>query len=96
MSLKIKQIVDVIYKKKQPKINRVNDENINTESYKIYKCDLEKACLSFHKKIDVLNMGCGTERYFHYLKKVSKLVGLDKSKDMLQQAKHHILLLHQR
>jgi len=52
------------------------------------KCKIIKdLSASFDKSPTVLDLGCGTGRYFHCLHKVKSLVGLDPSRDMLMMAK---------
>jgi SAM-dependent methyltransferase len=45
---------------------------------------------SFGRPIDVLDIGCGTGRYFHCLTRVHQLIGVDISASMLEQAKDPI------
>jgi SAM-dependent methyltransferase len=45
---------------------------------------------AFNRPIDVLDVGCGTGRYFHSLTNTRRLVGLDTSPDMLEQARHPV------
>ena len=45
---------------------------------------------SFGRPIDVLDLACGTGRYWHYLKPVRSLVGVDISPDMLKLAEHPV------
>jgi len=45
---------------------------------------------SFDSRISVLDVGCGTGRYFHCLRNVHLLIGLDISMDMLNQARNPI------
>lgn len=47
---------------------------------------LAALCGSFGREIDVLDVGCGTGRYFHVLRHVRRLVGIDVSKPMLERA----------
>jgi SAM-dependent methyltransferase len=49
---------------------------------------LEALSSSFDRPIDVLDAGCGTGRYFHRLRNVDRLVGMDLSAAMLQQARN--------
>src|SRR5688572_14827047 len=44
-------------------------------------------CDQFTQPIDVLDLGCGTGRYFWGLRNVNKLTGLDASAPMLVEAK---------
>ncbi len=48
---------------------------------------LRKLSRKFDRKIDVLDVGCGTGRFFHSLANVRRLVGLDTSAQMLEQAR---------
>ena len=43
-------------------------------------------CERFGRPIDVLDLGCGTGRYFHALSGVRRLVGIDVSRPMLDRA----------
>lgn len=47
-------------------------------------------CRSFGGKISVLDLGCGTGRYFWCLENVGELVGIDASRPMLDQARHPV------
>ncbi len=49
---------------------------------------LGRVCVRFTPPIDVLDLGCGTGRYFWALKGVDRLVGLDASESMLAEARH--------
>lgn len=51
---------------------------------------LEELTCSFGRPIRVLEAGCGTGRYFHCLKHVDELVGLDVCPEMLQAAEHPV------
>jgi SAM-dependent methyltransferase len=48
---------------------------------------LERVCRSLPAPIDVLDLGCGTGRYFWALQGVRNLVGIDASAAMLAQAR---------
>ncbi len=48
---------------------------------------LRAICDRFDRPIDVLELGCGTGRYFHTLHNVRRLVGIDVSQPMLEQAR---------
>lgn len=47
---------------------------------------LRAVCERFHGPIDILDLGCGTGRYFHALENVRCLVGIDVSRPMLEEA----------
>ena len=48
---------------------------------------LHAICAGFQRPIDVLDLGCGTGRYFHALAGVRRLVGIDVSRPMLDRAR---------
>ena len=66
---------------------REHDEELSTvEAYRAF-CDwLHDICGLFRRPIDVLDVGCGTGRYFAALRNVNELVGLDASGPMLAEA----------
>jgi SAM-dependent methyltransferase len=49
---------------------------------------LQRTCRQFQPPIDVLDLGCGTGRYFWALEGVRTLVGIDASASMLEEAAH--------
>ena len=51
---------------------------------------LRQVCDRFHHPIDVLDLGCGTGRYFWGCDNVRSLVGLDASAPMLAEARQPI------
>jgi SAM-dependent methyltransferase len=66
---------------------RQHDEELSqVEAYRAFCEWLRDICLRFRKPIDVLDLGCGTGRYFAALRNVNELVGLDASGAMLAEA----------
>ena len=66
---------------------RKHDEELsNVEAYRAFCGWLRDICRQFHTPIDVLDVGCGTGRYFAALTNVNALVGLDASGPMLAEA----------
>jgi len=51
---------------------------------------LRAVCDRFGRPIDVLDLGCGTGRYFHALAHVHHLVGIDVSRPMLERARRPV------
>ena len=49
---------------------------------------LGSVCDRFDRPIDVLDLGCGTGRYFWGLRRLAALTGLDASAPMLEEARH--------
>ena len=67
---------------------RDRDESLQNErTYRELLDWLGGICDRFAPPIDVLDLGCGTGRYFHGLRRVGTLVGLDASAAMLEQAR---------
>jgi len=60
------------------------------ESWQDYANLINTACNSFDKEINVLDIACGTGRFFCALENVNTLYGLDNSQAMLDQAKKPI------
>ncbi|MFT6310275.1 MAG: SAM-dependent methyltransferase [Porticoccus sp.] len=66
---------------------RQNDQrDIQTPASKEVISTLENLCGEFPQRINAIDIGCGSGRFFHALKQVNELVGLDISEDMLDVA----------
>jgi len=66
---------------------REHDEELShVEAYRAFCEWLRDVCGRFRRPIDVLDLGCGTGRYFVALRNVNELVGLDASEAMLAEA----------
>ena len=66
--------------------DRIRDSDLVTR----FSGWLGSVCESAGRPIDVLDLGCGTGRYFHALRHVRRLVGIDVSKPMLEQARQPV------
>ena len=88
---RIEQQVLKVYGPSYARGYRESDESvINTESFAYVRSLLEDICLSFERPITVLDVGCGTGLWFHCLRNVGKLIGIDVSPDMLNEARYPI------
>lgn len=66
---------------------REHDEQLGSvDAYLAFCGWLRELCRRFDRPIDVLDLGCGTGRYFCALTNVNRLVGLDASGAMLAEA----------
>jgi SAM-dependent methyltransferase len=68
-------------------IYRQLDEQGGDDAIGHYGALMAELSGSFGRPIDALDIGCGTGRYFHRLQNTRRLVGLDPSAHMLQQAR---------
>jgi SAM-dependent methyltransferase len=70
---------------------RCDDEiEVTTGHHRHLRGVLEELSGGFGRPISVLDVGCGTGRYFHCLRNVETLVGIDISPEMLQAAEHPV------
>jgi SAM-dependent methyltransferase len=66
---------------------RLDDEiEVQTKNHERLSKLLKEMCWSFSHPIAVLDIGCGTGRYFHCLENVATLTGIDISDEMLASA----------
>jgi SAM-dependent methyltransferase len=64
-----------------------DDELANVDAYARFCAWLGEVCDRFDREIDVLDLGCGTGRYFRSVRHVRTLVGIDASAAMLAEAR---------
>jgi SAM-dependent methyltransferase len=67
-----------------------DDALLQVASYAALIAWLGEVCGRFARPIDVLDLGCGTGRYFWGLRGVASLVGLDASEAMLAEARQPV------
>lgn len=73
------------------KYRRSDEEVVKGDSWKKYSKNLESITRGFGRQISVLEIGCGTGRFFCSLKNVSTLWGLDNSEAMLNEARNPVM-----
>jgi SAM-dependent methyltransferase len=59
-------------------------------SYRHFGGIVQQLCTSFGRPIVALDLGCGTGRHFNLLRNVERLVAIDISEHMIEQARHPI------
>ena len=64
-----------------------DDEFLDSKPCRDFAGWLQRVCGTFQAPIDVLDLGCGTGRYFWTLTGVNALVGIDASRPMLAEAR---------
>jgi SAM-dependent methyltransferase len=83
---------EALYDDAYARTYRGRDEALLEEAtYKNFIAWLQQVCGRFHHRIDVLDLGCGTGRYFWGVNNARSLVGFDASAAMLAEARHPVL-----
>ena len=67
-----------------------DDTYVQSPDYSHFAPIIQDLSISFKRPIKVLEIGCGTGRYFHVLKNTEELTGIDISKPMLKLAANPI------
>ena len=81
----------MIYDQPYAKKYRDRDEQLlQVSTYQDFIAWLQEICNRFQHPIDVLDLGCGTGRYFWGVHKARTLTGFDASAAMLEEAKHPV------
>lgn len=79
------------YRAATAQYRRDDEIEVATPNHRRLEQIIRQICGWFPRPIQVLDVGCGTGRYFHCLQNVERLVGLDISEDMLAAAAHPVL-----
>lgn len=74
------------YREVTAQYRRDDEVEVQTENHRRLAATLKAICRSFPSAISVLDVGCGTGRYFHCLENVRVLTGIDISQEMLDEA----------
>jgi SAM-dependent methyltransferase len=86
----IEEAVSAGYKQATARYRRDDEFEVTTQNHRHLGNILRRICLSFDDSIDVLDVGCGTGRYFHCLRNVDQLVGIDISHEMMIAAREPV------
>jgi SAM-dependent methyltransferase len=87
----VEQTIRAGYREITAKYRRDDEIEVNTRNHHRLSARLRALCTSFSTAISVLDAGCGTGRYFHCLRNVRELVGVDITEEMLRAAEHPVL-----
>jgi SAM-dependent methyltransferase len=74
------------YNEAAERYRRDDEIEVLSENHQRLGGNLRRISRSFARPIRVLDLGCGTGRYFHVLENVTRLVGVDLSARMLERA----------
>jgi SAM-dependent methyltransferase len=78
--------IRAVYRDVCPRYREDDEIEVTTQNHRHYCQMLREITTSFDHPISVLDVGCGTGRYFHCLQNVDALTGLDISPEMLKAA----------
>lgn len=78
------------YREVTSQYRRDDEIEVTTENHRHISSTLERLCDSFPKPVRALDVGCGTGRYFHCLRNVRELLGVDITEEMLRAAEHPV------
>ena len=80
------------YDRGAPQYRHDDEIEARSENHQRLGGNLRRICRSFSHPIRVLELGCGTGRYFHWLENTDLLVGTDISAEMLKQAAYDFVV----
>jgi ubiquinone/menaquinone biosynthesis C-methylase UbiE len=82
----VEETIRAGYREVTPQYRRDDEIEVTTENHRRISATLTEICRSFPHPIHVLDVGCGTGRYFHCLTNVRELTGMDITEEMLRAA----------
>jgi SAM-dependent methyltransferase len=82
----VEETIKAGYRAVSSQYRRDDEIEVTTANHQRICNTLQRICASFPDPIRVLDVGCGTGRYFHCLTNVEELTGLDISEEMLRAA----------
>src|SRR6516162_1504271 len=86
----VEETIRAGYREVTSQYRRDDEVEVTTLNHRRISATLREICGSFHDAIKVLDVGCGTGRYFHCLANVDTLTGVDITEEMLREAKHPV------
>jgi SAM-dependent methyltransferase len=86
----VEETIKAGYREVSSQYRRDDEIEVTTPNHHRICGTLQRICTSFPQPIKVLDVGCGTGRYFHCLTSVEELVGLDISDEMLRGAENPV------
>lgn len=82
----VEETIKAGYREVYSQYRRDDEIEVTTGNHHRICATLQRICVSFPQPIKVLDVGCGTGRYFHCLTNVEALTGMDISEEMLRAA----------
>ena len=86
----VEQTLKAAYRDASSRYRRDDEIEVATENHQRLSARLKSVCESFPHPIDVLDIGCGTGRYFYCLTNVRQLTGVDITAEMLEAARNPV------
>src|SRR5262249_45151120 len=86
----VEETIKAGYREVSSQYRRDDEIEVTTDNHHRIAGTLKRICGSFSEPIKVLEVGCGTGRYFHCLTNVEELVGVDITEEMLRAADHPV------
>src|SRR5215831_4483944 len=83
----VEETIRANYREVTSQYRRDDEIEVTTPNHRRISATLREICGSFPDAINVLDVGCGTGRYFHCLTNVNTLTGVDITEEMLKEAK---------
>jgi SAM-dependent methyltransferase len=86
----VEETIKAGYRAVSSQYRRDDEIEVTTANHQRICGALQRICASFPYPIRVLDIGCGTGRYFHCLTNVEELTGVDISEEMLNAAENPV------
>ncbi len=86
----VEEVIKAGYREVSSQYRHDDEIEVTTANHQRICATLQRICASFTHPIKVLDVGCGTGRYFHCLTNVEDLTGMDISDDMLRAAENPV------